>query len=233
VFAVWNDHDYGKNDGDRTFNGKTESTDIFLTFFAQRKPAPGFEPGPGVSSWWNAYGAHFAFLDNRSFRSPNGLDIPDQTHFGEAQDKWLSEHLQISHEAVFLISGDQFFGGYHPFESFEGNHPKRFLAELLEWKAAGAPLVFMSGDRRLSEILKVPAARLGYTTYELTSSPIHAQPSEAKYPSPNQLVGADGQCNYIILELIRSERNFVQLDVQAFGLERKQLYQKTLTVKRQ
>lgn len=234
VMAVWNDHDYGRNDGDRTYPYKTESADIFLTFFAQKKPAPGFERGPGVSSWWNAFGIHFAFMDSRSFRSPNGLDIPDQTHFGVDQEKWLSEHLLAAHEPVFLISGDQFFGASQPFESYERSHPKRFFTQLEEWKKDPEPLLFLSGDRHLSEIAKVPAPRLGYPTYELTSSGMHSAVSPGvfqKNPEPNQLVGADGQHNYMMVEVIRSQHGFIQLDAQAFGLDRKQLYQRALTVK--
>lgn len=236
VFAVWNDHDYGRNDGDRTFPYKNEMTEIFFSFFAQRKAAVGFERGPGVSSWLSGFGAHFAFLDNRSFRSPNGLDVADQTHFGADQEKWLANHLAAAHDPVFLISGDQFFGGYHPFESFEGNHSKRFNSILQEWKKDSEPLLFISGDRKLSEIIKVPQARLGYTTYELTSSGFHASiPQNAfqQHPDPFLLAGKDGVMNFMMLELIRAEHNFIQLGVQAFGPDQKQLYQKILTVKHQ
>ena len=72
VVAVWDALDYGKSNGDRTYRFKTESAEIFFSFFAQHKPAPGFDPGPGVASWWSAFGVHFAFMDNRSSRSPNG-----------------------------------------------------------------------------------------------------------------------------------------------------------------
>jgi alkaline phosphatase D len=234
VLALWNDHDYGRNDGDRTYPYKNDSAEIFLTFYAQRKPAPAFERGPGLSAWWNAFGVHFALLDNRSYRSPDGLDVSDQTHFGVDQEKWLEEHMKSAAEPVFLASGDQFFGGYHHLESYEGNHPKRFLTALEGWKKDPEPVLFLSGDRRLSEIIKVPAPRLGYTTYELTSSGLHANVPQGAFqenPSPNQLAGADGVLNYMMVELIRSERNFIQLDVQAFGPDKKQLYQKILTVK--
>ena len=44
----------------------------------------------------------------------------DQTHFGAEGERWLSEQLAQSKEPTFLVSGDQFFGGYHPFESYRG-----------------------------------------------------------------------------------------------------------------
>ncbi|MBX3022299.1 MAG: alkaline phosphatase family protein [Bdellovibrionales bacterium] len=236
VFATWDDHDYGRNDRDRTFEYKAQSLDIFFSFFAQRKPAPGFERGPGVASWWTAFGVQIALLDDRYFRSPNRLDVPDQTHFGVDQEKWIVASLSAARVPVLLASGDQFFGGYQKFESYEGNHPASFKTQLAEWrKAAKVPLLLISGDRHLTEIIKVPDSVFGYPTFEITSSPIHAKVfanALKDEPSPNQLVGMAGVYNYSILELMRAERGLLQASVQAFTLDNKLLYQKTLTVKR-
>jgi len=230
VMATWNDRDYGKNDGDRTYSAKSDAADIFFTFFAQKKAAPGLEPGPGISGWWSAFGVHFALLDNRTFRSQNGVELPDQTHFGADQETWLVGHMKLVHEPVFLVSGDQFFGGYQHLESYEGNHPKSFAQQLTEWKKTPAPVLFISGDRHLMELLKVPG--FGYSTYELTAAPMHAEFGSGVIPAdPNQVVGAENKNGYLMLELIRSERGFLQFDVQSFGEDRKQLFQKTLTVK--
>jgi hypothetical protein len=235
MFAIWDDHDFGHNDSDRTYPYKDQSLEVFLSFFAQRKPAPGFERGPGVSSWINAFHVQLGMLDDRYYRSPNGVDIPDQTHLGPDQDKWVAEHVQAAKTPVLLVDGDQFFGGYHKFESYEGSHPKSFKAALEQWKKTKVPLLFVSGDRHLSEILKVPSEALGFPTFEITSSGIHAHVFAGAFkkdPSPNQLVGVDGVYNYSILELMRSGPTLLQVSVQAFGPEDKLLYQKTLTVKR-
>jgi len=53
----------------------------------------------------------FFFLDDRTFRSPNKLDHEDQTHFGREQEEWLFSQAAKVHEPLWLISGDQFFGG--------------------------------------------------------------------------------------------------------------------------
>ena len=45
------------------------------------------------------------------------------------------------------------------------------------------------------------------------------------------MAGVDGQNNYLMVELIRSNQNFIQLDVQAYTSGGKQLFQKPLTVK--
>ena len=53
-----------------------------------------------------------------------------------------------------------------------------------------------------------------------------------KNPSPMQVVGVDGQYNYMIVELMRSDRNMMQVDVQSYGIGEKQFFQQTLMVRR-
>jgi phosphodiesterase/alkaline phosphatase D-like protein len=235
VIATWDDHDYGRNDGDRTSTLKTAATEVFFDFFPQSKPMENFERGPGVASWWSAFGVGFAFMDDRSFRSPNRINLPDETHFGADQEVWLKEKLDASKTPVLLISGDQFFGGYHKYESYEGSHPHRFKTQLQEWKQIKQPIVFLSGDRHLTEILKIPSDRLGYTTYEITSSAIHARTDKStitKNPTPLRIAGAAGVHNYALIEIMRADMGLLQLDVQAFTQNKQLLFQKTLTVRR-
>ena len=74
-----------------------------------------------------------------------------------------------------MIEGDEFFGAYQNFESFEGNHPRAFTRLLDEVKKARVPLFFVSGDRHLAQLQKLEPALIGYTAYELTTSAIHAK----------------------------------------------------------
>lgn len=237
VVAVWDDHDLGKNDGDRTFVFKEQAAGIFLTFFDQSRPAPGFERGPGVGSWWSVFGVQIALLDDRTFRSPNGLVAPDQTHFGPDQEALVQQRLAGARTPVLLASGDQFFGGYHGFESYEGSHKQSFKAQVAQWrKKSSSPIVFLSGDRHLSEIIKVSRQHLGYSTFEITSSGIHAKvfaDAFKKSPSPHQLVGRAGEYNYSVIEIAKATPQALDLRVQAFGLDQKLLYDQTLMVKRQ
>lgn len=233
VMAIWNDLDFGKVAGDRTLAAQAEVRAVFLSFFAQSQAAPHFIPGPGVAGWWSGFGVHFAFLDNRTFRSPNGLELPDQSHFGEAQETWLKQQMQAHPGPVFLISGDPFFNLNPAHESYATSHPIRFKKAQLEWKAETRPLLFMSAHPRFSAIEKVPPGVLGYGTYELITGTLHAPelpPAAAAHTKP--WFEAPGSSSFLILELIRSERNFIQFDVRAFGLNKKLHFQKTLMVKR-
>lgn len=237
VIATWDDHDFGRNDTDRTYKYKTESRDIFLTFFPQAKPLKGFELGPGISSSWDAFGLRFIITDDRTFRSPDRVDVTDQTHFGPDQENWIVDQLKTQDKPVLLIAGDQFFGGYQGFESYEGNHPKSFAKELKRWRLVKAPLLFISGDRHLTEIVKVPRKAIGFQTYELTSSPMHAKvfaDAFIKSPSPNQLRGAGvaGEYNYMLVQPLRTGKKELEVDVQSYGPEHRLLFQRKLKVVR-
>ena len=102
----------------------------------------------------------------------------------------------------WLISGDQFFGGYHQWESFEGNHPETFKKFIEGIKNSKNKVAFMSGDRHLIEVMGIPKNHLGYKTYEYTVSGIHTKmyPGSLKRdPNPNRIGGFDGLPNYAIL----------------------------------
>lgn len=237
VIATWDDHDFGRNDTDRTYQYKNESRDVFLAFFPQAKSAQDFELGPGISAAWDAFGMRFIITDDRTFRSPDRVDLADQTHFGPDQEDWIVEQLRTETKPVLLIAGDQFFGGYQGFESYEGNHPKSFAKELKRWRVVKAPLLFISGDRHLTEIVKVPRQILGFPTYELTSSPMHAKvfaDAFLKSPSPNQLRGAGvaGEYNYMLVQPLKTSKKVLELDVQSFGPNQRLLFERKLKVVR-
>jgi alkaline phosphatase D len=207
VLATWDDHDFGVNDGDRNHPYKEQARQVFLSFFPQEQ---GFSEtwiaGPGVSSRWSAFGVVFHFLDARSFRSPRAeaASKPDaQTQFGSEQETWILSGLE-NRKMNFLIKGDQWWGGYHRFESYEGSHPQSFKNWLMRLRQNAAPVIMISGDRHMSEVMKIPKDILGYETYELTVSPIHARKYSGdwdKIPNPRQLQGIALHNNWLELEI--------------------------------
>ena len=142
TIVTWDDHDYGMKDGDKNNPHQPEAKKVMEAFFPQEATAayPLYAKGPGVSSKFDAFGYRFLLLDDRSFRTPKQTEpkvldpaAPAQTHFGEEQEKWIFSNVKASPYPIWLISGDQWFGGYHKFESYEGTHPlsfKKFLKQL-------------------------------------------------------------------------------------------------------
>ena len=156
------------------------------------------------------------------------------------QEDWAALLLEKLQGPAWLISGDQWFGAYQPFESYEGNHPESFARFLSKLRATlvknrkGRPsLVFASGDRHLSEIMKVKPFP-GQDTFEITSSAIHAKTypdAWREFPNRRQLVGASGVLNYSLVDSRVEKDGTLSLDVFAYGPESKVLYERALKVK--
>src|SRR5690606_34300134 len=149
-------------------------------FFAQSLAEDNWSRGHGVGGLLNLGDFNLYFLDARTFRSRQA----EQSHLGLDQYAWLMQKLKEENSPSLLIKGDPFFGGHHRFESYEGNHPKEIAQFTDELKKMQTPIIFVSGDRHLSEIMHFPRGLFGRPSYELTSSPIHARTYESVNANP-------------------------------------------------
>ncbi|MDX9730455.1 MAG: alkaline phosphatase D family protein [Bdellovibrionales bacterium] len=230
TLAIWDDHDFGVQDGGVDHPYKDEAKRVFLSYFPQSPASttgadiPELQAGPGTSSRFDAFGYRFLLLDNRYFRTAK--DAKPESHFGSEQEKWIIRNLKQTHNPAWLIAGDQWFGAYHRFESYEGTHPasfKRFMGEL---KKTGRTMLFMSGDRHLSEVMKIEKDILGYETYEFTSSAIHARMYPSfweRHPNKRHVMGVDLKQNFKIFDL-SAARNPLKIEGAAIGNSSKVLY---------
>jgi len=228
VYASWDDHDYGLNNGGNENPYKVDAKKVFLSFFPKGR---GVEQGPGISKRMTKNGQNFIFLDNRSFRDSKGSG----RHFGMQQEKWLLSQIEQVNGPVYLISGDQWFGKHHPFESFESHHSENFIELFKKIKKLKKAIVLVSGDRHLSEISVVPSSYLGHRTYEITSSGIHAHVfpgSFKKYPNPKQVAGVDGKYNFMTLELFSYLDGELSIKAMGHGEDGDVLFEKKIKVKR-
>ena len=202
TLALWDDHDYGVNDAGGEYGNKDKSLDLFNSFFP-RYNVDGYKKTEfGVGSKLIAYGQTFLFLDGRYFRE---VGKPAGTHLGKKQFKFLISEIKKAQNPLWLVKGDQFFGAYHPYESYEGQHPEEFKELLSSIKKAKTPILFVSGDRHLTEIMKINKSELNFDSYEITSSGIHAKvfkDSLKRHPNPRQLVGKSGVYNYTVIEVL-------------------------------
>ncbi len=226
VVALWDDHDYGYNNGDGTYAHKKESKEVFETYFFL-SATRFFKRGPGVSSVLKAFGQNFIFIDARSFRTP--LGEKPESRFGFNGKYFLNKYITKSSQN-WLIQGDQFFGGYHTFESYESGHPKdfkKFISNLNEYKI---PFMFLSGDRHLSEVMKVETELLSKSSYEITSSGFHAKTfpdSFKRSPNPRQLAGVSGEINYVIIDIDVTSKH-TDLIIRGDSYKEGELFIKTL-----
>jgi alkaline phosphatase D len=211
-YAMWDDHDYGPNDSDRTFRDRETSLRIFRDYWAN--PTYGTPEAPGVYTRFSWGDVELFLLDDRSFRAPDDMPAgPEKRMFGAAQMRWLEESL-VGSEATFKIvaGGSQLWNPMTLFEAF-GKYPdeQRELIEFLRrTKVPG--VVFLSGDRHFTELLVRREPGL-YPLYELTSSPLTSGPAEirdAEKANPARVPGT----------LVTGVRNFSLIEVSGKPGER-------------
>lgn len=227
VHTLWDDHDYGKNDGDSTFEHKVAAQEVFETFSAQQMGEETWEKGHGVGGLLSLGDFNLYFLDGRSFREPG----TEGKELGTEQTNWLLKSLKDESQPSFVIKGDQFFGGYHAFESYEGRHPEDFNKFVTALRSIGTPITFLSGDRHLSEIMQFPRSLFGLPTFEITSSPMHAKTfsGSSSTKNPWRVVVDDANMNFTMIDNVAKDNHWF-LDVESVDENGKVLYRRELAV---
>ena len=194
--AIWDDHDYGPNDADMSYVMKGDSLQLFRRYWAN--PSYGLPDAPGTFGRARWGDVDIFLLDDRWYRSANrAIDGPDKSMFGAQQMAWLRNALIYSRAPIKLVvNGSQMWNHANRFEGWNhfATEQRAFADWLVAQKIDG--VVFLSGDRHFTELLKVERPGT-YPLYEFTSSPLTARPwanpdtAEQKNPDvvPGTLVG--------------------------------------------
>jgi phosphodiesterase/alkaline phosphatase D-like protein len=97
---IWDDHDYGGNDADRTAPSRPAAHAAYRGVVPHYPLAPGAESGTGpVHQAFSIGRVRFLLTDARSERDPaSEPDGPDKTMLGEAQVRWLTDQLRASRD---------------------------------------------------------------------------------------------------------------------------------------
>lgn len=171
-YAIWDDHDFGPNDSDRTFRGREWALRIFKDYWANA--SWGTEETPGVFGRFEWGDIEFFLVDDRYHRTPNEMSdaAPDKVMLGDAQMRWLTESLRSSTATFKIIaSGSQMMNPLVFYEAW-GHFPaeqKRFIDFVRENRIPG--VLFLSGDRHHTELIRRVEPGL-YPLYDFTSSPL-------------------------------------------------------------
>ena len=206
--AMWDDHDYGMNDGGAEFEGKYAAKKALLDFFK----LPANHATRTRDGLYDAQLIHqqtsvgerriqIVTLDTRWHRSPlarpliPGLPgqeryIPDPSHektmLGEAQWQWLEAQLNIPAQIRLIYSGIQVLADGHGWERW-GNLPlerERLMALAVSTRAQG--VILLSGDRHIGALYKETRAA-AHSIWEMTSSGLTHAWSHASEAGPNRL----------------------------------------------
>lgn len=187
VIATWDDHDYGINDGGKSYSKREESAEIFLDFFEDPADSPRRQREGVYGSY--TFGppgkvCQILLLDTRYFRDElprkkskreegtvgwyEPTDDTSKTLLGEAQWQWLEQQLQVPADLRIIGSSIQVIAAEKGMENW-GNvpHERQRLFDLLKKHKAGHTFA-ISGDVHFGELSKMDAN--GYPFHDLTSS---------------------------------------------------------------
>jgi alkaline phosphatase D len=143
-YHVWDDHDFGKNDADKTFVGKQNALKAFREYF----PTP---PLPSQDGIWHRFRyaeAQFFMLDLRSQRDPNYTpDGPNKSILGADQKAWLKDSLLKSTARwKFLMSTVPFNPAAKPSDGWMAFQTERAeIVNFIQQNRIGGVIV-ISGD---------------------------------------------------------------------------------------
>ena len=181
IHVIWDDHDYGKNDGGGSYRFKEYAQDLYIDFWdiPDNDPRANRE-GIYYQQLQNINGLRVLFvgLDTRYFRSniEEKDDVylpniePDATFLGDEQWKWLKDTVNQDHDLLILASSIQVLATEHRFEKWSNipNERDKLLA-LLE--SLDSRVIIVSGDRhraglyQYNDITEITASSLNRPTY--------------------------------------------------------------------
>jgi alkaline phosphatase D len=170
--AIWDDHDFGLDNFDRTNPIKAEALQVFNRYWAN--PSAGIPGTPGCFFDYSYGGVDFIFLDDRYHRAPDAdEDTPTKDFLGKAQFDWLTQRLKASRAPFKVISCGS---GWSRFKGPGGDSWSAYLHErtrlfnfIRDNKISG--VVLLSGDTHFPYVACAPwSEQGGYDFYDLVSS---------------------------------------------------------------
>ncbi len=202
--AMWDDHDYGMNDGGVEFEGKHLAKQALLDFF--KLPANHITRTRDGLYDAQIIGAgdrriQIITLDTRWHRSPLARPLipglpgqeryipdpsPEKTMLGEAQWQWLEAQLKQPAQVRLVYSGIQVVAEGHGWERW-GNLPRerqRLMSLIASTRANG--VIFLSGDRHIGALYNETNA-VPFPMWEMTSSGLTHAWGGASEAGPNRI----------------------------------------------
>lgn len=209
--AIWDDHDYGPNNSNRSWIFKDMALHQFKQYWAN--PSYGLNELPGIFTVVSYGDVDFFLLDNRFYRDDErNPDHPEKGMFGNDQLQWLKNGLLASTANFKIVAGgSQFFDSQPDVEGW--HHFPHERGEFLEWFRIAKPkgVLFLSGDRHLTKLLRYNQ-NVPYPLIELTCSPLTSRTRDPSEEKPNP---------WVVEDTVVGERNFCNLSFQHENSNRK------------
>lgn len=211
-YAIWDDHDYGPNDSDRSFWNKNQTREAFELFWAN--PSYGVGDIEGAITFFQWSDADFYLLDNRTYRTPNKLKTEGKTQLGEEQLQWLFDNLVYTYSTFkFVVLGGQFLttsGVYESYTNYGFEEERKKIIDFI-YKQDIRNVIFLTGDVHFSEV-SVLQEEGKPSIVDITSSPLNSGVNTYALKQNNTLR---------IPESVIMQRNYAQISVSGAAKNRK------------
>ena len=211
--AIWDDHDYGLNDGGKEYSLNKKSKELFLEFWDVPQDDPRrFRKGlyHDLTIKSGSKNIHILFLDTRTFRdqlkptdskgSPGKERyVPNNdsslTMLGLEQWKWVSKKLSNPIDYRIIVSSIQFIATGHGWESWKNlPHERDKLIRLID-KSGVKNTIILSGDRHRGGIYQLKTDK-GNLISEVTSSSLNASYPNSEEAGPYRIGSTFVEENY-------------------------------------
>jgi len=224
-YAIWDDHDYGPNDIGKNYILKEASRKVFTNYFCNTSYG---ENGQGIYSMISWADVEVFMTDDRWWRSEDkmkdsvdGKPNPEKRMLGIEQMEWLKNSLLHSFATFKIVAvGSQVLNPVSPFDKW-WDFPAEYdelMNFIKEYTISG--VVFLTGDRHHSEIIKVD--RPGYyPLYDVTVSALTSTGypfGAAEKNNPYRVIGFDQKQSYARFSF-SGKRGERKMTVQYLGLK--------------
>jgi len=222
-YAIWDDHDYGPNDSDRTWKMKETAKETFEMFW----PAGQYDVtgAGGITHHFQWSDCDFFMMDDRWFKSPNSMA---GEVLGRAQLDWLKGSLAESKAPFkFVCIGVMFLSTAANKENMSkaGADERAELIQFIHDKQIEG-VVFLTGDRHFSE-LSLLETKGKVPIYDLTTSPLTSGAAASQYKNEkNQLRVKDSEYygrNFALLS-VSGERKDRVLNMKLISAQGKEIW---------
>ena len=225
-YAIWDDHDFGPNDSDKSFWNKETTFEAFKLFWAN--PSYGVGNIKGAITYFTWGDCDFFMLDNRYHRDPNNLKAENKTMLGKKQLEWLKNALVSSHANFkFVVMGGQFLttaGMFEVYSNYGFSQERNDIIEFIHSQEI-RNVIFLTGDRHHSEISVLNRVNKP-TIYDITTSPFTsgAAPKKDEEINPYRVKGSLINTNNFSVFNITGKRKERLLKITFYDKEGKKIF---------
>ncbi len=227
MLTVWDDHDYGANDGGKDYPFKEQSEALFEYVWALPKDDPRRAHPGAYGSWMigaeDGRRVQIIMLDTRYFRSPlkrtdepgaKGKEryVPDpdpsKTMLGDAQWAWLEAELKKPADLRLLVSSVQVISDGHGWEGWKMLPADRSRLYTVIDETDADNLIILSGDRHSGSLYRKQGVN-AHSLFEATSSSLNLPASKWRAesgeswvePGPNRISEMYYDVNYGVIDI--------------------------------